>query len=141
MEIPEFIIKMIQIGALCIAVVVLIAHSISFVGNLETYDNQKAAIDFSQAVLSDPCIIKDLDGNIRKGMFDYYKLIETDELCVKIDGTYYVKIEVKRENRLDEWEFGDRTIEDGEKVKVPLILYYADNIIYPGHAEVTVKTR
>ena len=132
MELAEFLMKIIQIGAMCIALVVMIVNSMAFASNIETYANQKAAIDFSQAVLSDPCLVKEINGDGRKGVFDLDKL--DGDLCVDIDGDYYVEIN----SGADKWEFGAE-FDDGESVNVPGLVYYSGDKVNPAVVSVKVK--
>jgi len=139
MELGEYLMKILQIVAIIIALLALVVNSMSFTGVLETFSDQRAAIDFAQAVLSAPCLVHDIDGDGRKGLLDYDKVsgdkIRKEGFCLGIAGEYNVKIRVGEETVT----FGSSIIKDGETVTVPALMRYSYDNVVPAKVDVKVK--
>jgi len=110
--------KMIQIGGVSIAILSLVINSMSFVGDLESFSTQKASLDFSQAVLSAPCLVERVNGDGRKGLIGLDKLKDLEKLCVDIGGDYEVVFKTYAGN----FEFTKGVIGAGEPVIVPFVI-------------------
>jgi hypothetical protein len=137
MELSEFMMKMLQIGMVIVAVVAVILQSTAFEGVVEEFTYKKVLIDFSQSVLSAPCLLKDVNNEFQKGMFDIEKLevIDETDFCLEIDGDYYIEMIADSTT----WTIGNEII-GGYTDLFPASFHDGENII-PGDIYVTVKIR
>jgi hypothetical protein len=135
MELGEFLMKMIQIGALSVGILSLIVNSMAFSGTVETFTDQKVAIDFSYAVLSAPCFVYDVYGDGRTGLFDFDKLSSARQSCVHVDGQYYYEI---LSSGNPTYKFG-RDFEGGQTISVPVLIRKGVDQTDIGKIDIKVK--
>lgn len=91
MIIAEAILRIITTVFGIIALVGVFFSVTSFAATTTLETNQMAAIRFAQSVAAAPCLVEDVDGEGRKGVFDKSKLSTLSNFCLNVNN-YKIKI-------------------------------------------------
>lgn len=110
---------------------------------------EKELINFGEAIAGTPCLSEEINGNIRKGVFEKRKLDAALSDKSKCNILYEKRYLFVVEDELNKWVFGDRSITTVELVKkgelkcckdmnVPVFLdiFYVAKMCSPGDAEI-----
>lgn len=145
MELAEFILQILIIMILCIGIFSIIIRSAEFRGTIISGEEKRLAVTLAQAALSAPCLAEEVNGEIRKGVFEIAKInakksdFESDKnkFCLVIPGTVSYDIIISDESG-EILKFGDK-ITEGTEVEMPVAVKYSDIKIVPGNVKVRLK--
>ena len=130
MDISEFIMKMFTIGFLIAGILGMTIQSISFTGQLRTYENQRVGIDFANAAAASPCLAETIDGDVRKGIIDAGKFANAkNNFCLKYSKPFRI-IVIKNGNEI----FSTGTLAGGGGLKNPIPVLIKDGETYSNGA-------
>jgi len=131
MEMSEFILKVFTIIVVLIGALGMIVQSASFEGSVRTNELIRSSIDFSQSILSAPCLVVMKEGEIRKGLFDVEKLdsLVYEDFCLTSKFRYMIEIQDGQNDK--KWKFGEN-LDDVNKVIYSVALRYNDKKINRG---------
>jgi hypothetical protein len=135
-EIPEFLLYMMTIIIIIIGILGSILSSMSFSGDVAIIKGDIKTLNFAQAVLAAPCLVEDVGGETRKGIFTEDKLDALhgqaeNKFCIK--GVDSFKISVTTDK--DKWQIGKAAT--GTKKVYPVAVKLNGEIV-PGKLEVIV---
>ena len=143
MEPAEFILKIMIIATLSIGIFGLIIQDSLFRGSLDVAGYKRIGNTLAQATLAAPCLTEEIDGELRKGVFEVEKIeaVVKDvadgyiDFCVDSPISFLIIIK----SGVDEWSIGDDTLVSSHYVKVPVAVKKSDTEIVPGSATVYVE--
>lgn len=106
---------------------------------VEEHRFERELINFGEAIAGAPCLSEEINGNIRKGLFEKAKLdaavVDKSKCEIEYAKDYFVEVYTG----LNNWEFGNKEVKGTDFKKYPIAIKFSENNIAPGTIKVYLK--